>query len=144
MNLQPAVDRIANKKGVRNGKERDGAFPAMQKAAKDSTPQLAFFRPYTPDLAGWFDDFGASGAYDALGGFSRAGLGLSGFTFSPVLDALAPVTPALRPLLESGGLVSGRNNRCPGSNERRAADGSNPYKPSADFNCDASQVPIGP
>jgi hypothetical protein len=38
----------------------------------------------------------------------------------------------------------GRNNRCPGSIERTAPDGSNPYKPSPDFNCDASQAPIGP
>ena len=50
---------------------------------------------------------------------------------------------ALRPLLESESLATGRNNRCPGSIERRAGDGTNPYKPSADFNCDASQVPIG-
>ena len=39
---------------------------------------------------------------------------------------------------------TGRSNRCPGSIERRAPDGSNPYVPSESFNCDRSQVPIGP
>jgi len=141
---QPAVDRIANQKAQRNGREREGAFPAMRRATRDASPQLAFLRPYSVDAAGWFDDFSASGAYDALGSFSRAGLALNQFTVNPLLDAIVPVPGALRPLLMSESLQTGRNNRCPGSNERRAADGSNPYKPSADFNCDATQVPIGP
>ena len=92
---------------------------------------------------GWFDDFSTSGAYDALGNFSRAGLELNGFTLGPLLNAV-PVPPELRNALLSAGVKIGRNNRCPGSMERTAPDGSNPYKPSPDFNCDASQVPIGP
>ncbi len=140
---QPAVDRIANEKARRNGREREGAFPAMRRAAQGASPQLAFLRPYGVDLVGWFDDFSASGAYDALGSFSRAGLALNQFTVNPLLDRVLPVPGALRPLLESESLKTGRNNRCPGSIERRAGDGSNPYKPSADFNCDPTQVPIG-
>lgn len=141
---QPAVDAIANKTAVRNGASREGAFPAMQRAAQGASPQLAFLRPYTVDAVGWFDDFSASGAYDALGSFSRAGLELNQFTVTPALDALLPVPGGLRPLLQDLTVKTGRNNRCPGSNERRAADGSNPYKPTADFNCDDTQVPIGP
>jgi phospholipid/cholesterol/gamma-HCH transport system substrate-binding protein len=143
---QPAIDQIANRTAERNGAQREGAFPAMQRAARGATPQLAFFRPYTVDAVGWFDDFSTSGAYDALGSYSRAGLALNQFSITPTLDALVPVPGGLRPLLEGAlpGLKTGRNNRCPGSNERRAADGSNPYKPSPDFNCDATQVPIGP
>jgi phospholipid/cholesterol/gamma-HCH transport system substrate-binding protein len=140
---QPAVDAIANQKAERNGKEREGAFPAMRRAAQGVSPQLAFFRPYTPDTVGWFDDFSSSGAYDALGSFSRAGLALNQFTVNPALNQLLPVPGALRPLLESSSLRTNRNNRCPGSNERRAADGSNPYKPTPGFNCDDTQVPIG-
>ena len=143
LNRQPAVDAIANTKAERNGRQREGAFPAMQRAAKGTTPQLEYFRPYSVDLAGWFDDFGASGAYDALGSYSRAGLQLNQFTVTPALDALVPVPGGLRPLLESATLRTGRNNRCPGSLERQAADGSNPYKPTPNFNCDSSQVPIG-
>ena len=38
----------------------------------------------------------------------------------------------------------GQRNRCPGSTERPAPDGSNPYRPSGDFNCDPTQIPPGP
>jgi phospholipid/cholesterol/gamma-HCH transport system substrate-binding protein len=140
---QPALAQIATQTAQRNGKDREGALPATIKALDGLTPQLAFLRPYSPDLVGWFDDFSTSGAYDALGSFSRAGLELNGFTLGPLADLL-PVPPQLRNLLLTAGVKTGRNNRCPGSIERRAPDGSNPYKPSPDFNCDATQTPIGP
>ena len=75
----------------RNGKERDGAFPASTQALKDAAPELATARPYAPDLTGWFDDFSHSGLYDALGGASRAGL---------YVNLFAPVNGVLKPLLE--------------------------------------------
>jgi phospholipid/cholesterol/gamma-HCH transport system substrate-binding protein len=140
---QPALDQVATQTADRNGKSRPGALPQTIKALDDLTPQLAFLRPYAPDLIGWFDDFSTSGAYDAMGNFSRAGLQLNGFSLGPLANLL-PVPPELRNLLLTAGVQTGRNNRCPGSIERRAPDGSNPYKPSPDFNCDASQVPIGP
>jgi phospholipid/cholesterol/gamma-HCH transport system substrate-binding protein len=140
---QPALARIATQTAQRNGGDRAGALPATIKALAGLTPQLAFLRPYSVDLVGWFDDFSTSGAYDALGNFSRAGLGLNGFTLGPALNAL-PIPPELRNALLSAGVKVGRNNRCPGSIERTAPDGSNPYRPTPDFNCDASQVPIGP
>jgi phospholipid/cholesterol/gamma-HCH transport system substrate-binding protein len=140
---QPALDKIANQTAQRNGADRPGAFPATIKALDGITKQVAFLRPYAPDLVGWFDDFSTTGAYDALGNFSRAGLQLNGFTLGPALNAL-PIPADLRTLILSAGTKTGRNNRCPGSIERRAPDGSNPYKPSPDFNCDATQVPIGP
>jgi phospholipid/cholesterol/gamma-HCH transport system substrate-binding protein len=140
---QPALDRIATQTAQRNGADRPGALPETIKALAGATPQLAFLRPYSVDLVGWFDDFSTSGAYDALGNFSRAGLELNGFTLGPALNAL-PVPPALRNALLTAGVKVLRNNRCPGSIERTAPDGSNPYKPSPDFNCDASQTPIGP
>ena len=144
LRLQPAINTIANKSAVRNGKSRPGAFKALQASAQGATPQFEYFRPYAPELVGWFDDFSASGAYDALGGFSRAGLGLNGFTFNPLVEGLVPVPPALRApfqdLLSLGGrLKTGQNNRCPGSLERGAI-----FRPTPDFNCDPSQVPIGP
>ena len=53
--------------------------------------------------------------------------------------------PALRDqvLTQNGALQTGRNNRCPGSAER-GIDGSTPYRDTPDFNCDPTQVPIGP
>ena len=74
---------------------------------------------------------------------SRAGLQLNGFTLGPLANLL-PVPPELRNALLGAGVKIGRNNRCPGSVERAAPDGGNPYRPSPDFNCDPSQVPIGP
>ncbi len=144
LNAQPAVDRIANDRAQRNGAQRPGAFDAMQAAARGATPQLAFLRPYSVDLVGWFDDFSSSGVYDALGSFSRAGLQLNQFTFTPTVNELLPVPPELRDELTFGTLQVGRNNRCPGSAERAAPDGSNPYRPSPDFACDPTQVPAGP
>ena len=140
---QPALDKIANQTAERNGKDRPGAFPTTIKAFEGVTKQVAFLRPYAPDLVGWFDDFSTTGAYDALGNFSRAGLQLNGFTLGPALNAL-PIPAELRNLILAAGTHPGRNNRCPGSMERRAPDGANPYKPTPDFNCDDTQVPIGP
>ncbi|MDX6688558.1 MAG: phospholipid/cholesterol/gamma-HCH transport system substrate-binding protein [Solirubrobacteraceae bacterium] len=140
---QPAIDDIANKTKVRNGKARPGALPALRAALRGSTPQLGFLRPYAPDLIGWFDDFSTSGAYDAMGNFSRAGLELNGFTLNSVLELL-PIPVELRNLLLSAGVKINQNNRCPGAVERPAPDGSNPYKPSADFNCDVTQVTTAP
>jgi phospholipid/cholesterol/gamma-HCH transport system substrate-binding protein len=140
---QPAVDEIANKTRERNGKDRPGALPTLRKALRGATPQLGFLRPYAPDLVGWFDDFSTSGAYDAMGNFSRAGLQLNGFTLGPLLNLL-PIPVELRNALLSAGVKIKRNNRCPGAAERRAPDGSNPYRPSPDFNCDPSHVAIGP
>ena len=70
---QPALDKIANQTAERNGADRPGAFPTTIKAFEGVTKQVAFLRPYAPDLVGWFDDFSTTGAYDALGNFSRAG-----------------------------------------------------------------------
>jgi phospholipid/cholesterol/gamma-HCH transport system substrate-binding protein len=120
-----------------NGKERDGALPASTKALNGATPELAFARPYSVDLTGWFDDFSHSGIYDALGGASRA---------APYVNAFTNVNGVLRPILPQDQLAVfqsvaslNQRNRCPGAVERGAA-----YKPTPDFNCDLSQVPLGP
>jgi phospholipid/cholesterol/gamma-HCH transport system substrate-binding protein len=142
LRAQPAVDRIANDTAERNGRQRPGAFPETIRALEGATPQIAFLKPYAPDLAGWFDDFSASGGYDALGAFSRAGLQLNAFTFTP-LAGLVPVPPELRDEAFAANVKTGRNNRCPGSVERPAPDGTNPYLPTPGFNCDPTQVPFG-
>src|SRR5205085_9641906 len=66
-NLQVPLRNVTTRKVNANGKLRDGAFKASQDALKGNTPEVNFFRPYTPDLLGWFDDFSHSGVYDALG-----------------------------------------------------------------------------
>ncbi|MEA2395638.1 MAG: phospholipid/cholesterol/gamma-HCH transport system substrate-binding protein, partial [Solirubrobacteraceae bacterium] len=122
----------------RDGKQRDGAFPASTKALGEATPELATARPYAPDLTGWFDDFSHSGIYDALGGASRA---------APYMNLFANVDGVLKPLVDAAtqnqafqnATSLGQRWRCPGAVERGAT-----YKPSPSFPCDASQGPLGP
>jgi phospholipid/cholesterol/gamma-HCH transport system substrate-binding protein len=140
---QPALAGAALDTRQVNGASRRGAFPELVDSLSKSAPELAFFRPYAPELTGWFDDFSTSGDYDALGSFSRAGLALSAFTFTPAGN-LVPIPPALRDDVLAAGAKLGRNNRCPGSTERDPGDGSTTYKPTSDFNCDASIQPVGP
>jgi phospholipid/cholesterol/gamma-HCH transport system substrate-binding protein len=128
---------VAVGSAIRDGKTREGAFPATTKALSGATPELATARPYAPDLTGWFDDFSHSGMYDALGGASRAGV---------YVNLFANVNGVLKPLLDrttqakalEQGLSSDQRWRCPGAAERGAV-----YKPTADFPCDAAQEPLG-
>jgi phospholipid/cholesterol/gamma-HCH transport system substrate-binding protein len=126
-----------------NGKQREGAFPASVKALAGGTPELGYAGPYAPDLTAWFDDFSNSGFYDANGATGRVAVTANVFS---VLNGL-PTNLVLGNLLGSqqafGTAQTGQDNRCPGSSERPAPDGSNPYVP-AGFNCDQSQVPLGP
>jgi phospholipid/cholesterol/gamma-HCH transport system substrate-binding protein len=119
-----------------NGKEREGAFPASVRALKVATPEFATARPYAVDLTGWFDDFSHSGAYDALGGASRAAPHANAFTV--VNGLLQPVPPALREAVFKSVSSLGQRERCPGAVERNAA-----WKPTPDFPCDETQVPLG-
>jgi phospholipid/cholesterol/gamma-HCH transport system substrate-binding protein len=154
MQVQPPLEEIAIGPVRANGKNREGAFPASTGALQEATPELRFARPYAVDLSGWFDDFSASGGYDALGSFSRAGLALSALTFNPLLSTLPPIVvpgfdpifivdPDLRKQVFEANVETGRNNRCPGSSERDL-DGSVPYRPSTHYNCDPNIKPIGP
>ena len=128
---------VAVASAKRNGKVREGAFPATTNALSGATPELATARPYAPDLTGWFDDFSHSGLYDALGGASRA---------APYINLFANVDGVLRPLLDQAtqakafeqGVSTGQRWRCPGAAERGAI-----YKPTPDFPCDASEGPLG-
>jgi hypothetical protein len=52
---------------------------------------------------------------------------------------LAPVPPQLRAAAQDATVKGDQRNRCPGSAEHVAADRSNPYKPSPDYDCDATQ-----
>lgn len=139
---QPALTTVAVGPVSRNGASRRGAFPESVTALGDSLPQLAFFRAYSPELTGWFDDFGHSGIVDASGGIGRIGTTFNAFSLSPngLPDALGtPLTPTeLEAALNTGNL-----ERCPGSNERPAADDSNPYTEAGALDCDPSQVPPG-
>jgi phospholipid/cholesterol/gamma-HCH transport system substrate-binding protein len=123
----PPLSRVALDNQTVNGASRRGAFPETTAALNAATPTIAFARPYTPDFVGWLDDFSTTGAYDALGGFSRAWINLSELLYGP-----GPKTHQFR--------------RCPGANEEPAADGSNVFSASeaGALDCDPSQRSVSP
>jgi phospholipid/cholesterol/gamma-HCH transport system substrate-binding protein len=128
-----------------NGKQRRGSFAESTDSLRDQTPIWAFQRPYANDLAGWFDDFSHSGIYDANGNASRVATSVNAFRVVegpiPTLDFI-PFADRDAVFRQVASL--GQNNRCPGAIERDPGDGSTPFRPSPDYNCDPSQVPLGP
>ena len=122
----------------RNGKQRPGSFPTAAESLKAQTPHFAFFRPYAVDFTGWLDDFSHSGIHDANGSASRVATSVN--AFASVDGVLKLIPQELRGEVTKATTVNGQNNRCPGATEHKAADGSNPWKPSPDFNCDPSQT----
>ncbi len=133
---------VTTRRRAYNGAQRDGSFTAGTKSLKSQTPQFAFQRPYAVDLTGWFDDFSHSGVYDAFGSASRVTTNVSAFAF--VNGALQLLPEAARTQVFQEVAALNQRNRCPGSTERPAADGSNPFRPSEEFNCDPTQIPPGP
>ncbi len=126
---------------LRNGKERPGGFETSVESLNEQTPHLAYFRPYAVDFTGWIDDFSHSGIYDANGSASRVATSVNAFA---ALGAQLKLVPEeLRQQLTNAVTRSGQNNRCPGGSERPWSDGSNPWKPTEDFNCDPTQIPPG-
>jgi phospholipid/cholesterol/gamma-HCH transport system substrate-binding protein len=127
INSFPPLARVALDERRINGQPRRGAFPETTEALRAAAPTIAFGRPYTLDFVGWMDDFSTTGAYDALGGFSRAWI-----NFSEILHGPGPKTNQFR--------------RCPGANEMPAPDGTNVFTgaEAAALDCDPGQRTVGP
>jgi phospholipid/cholesterol/gamma-HCH transport system substrate-binding protein len=87
-----------------------GAFPESVDAFRNGGEIIGFARPYTNDFLGWLDDFSTTGAYDALGDYSRASI-----SFDEVISG----SPVKR----------GQYRRCPGGADVAAPDGSNVLSP---------------
>ena len=148
--LQPNLAKIAIGPYRDNGKMRQGSFPEGATALSDSLNELAFFRAYQPELTGWFNDFsGSSGVQDANGGISRIAVTFNSFSLGandlPIVDLGGA-------LATTGADIFDLDNyqRCPGSNERPAPDGSNPFtdpdnpaKYGGPLPCDPTIVPPG-
>ena len=106
-------------------------------ALKESVPVTAPFGPYSPDLQGFFRDFGeASAYYDANGHYARAVPVFDDFTLG-ANNTLTPVSPQQG--LE--GLKTGQLRRCPGAATQPAADGSSPFVDGGLLSCDPSETP---
>jgi len=134
----------------RNGASRPGALPASAQSLTDSLPQVSMLRAYSPELTGWFDDFGQSGKSDAFGGIGRISTLANAFSPSaPGVITCGPleivVPGACTPL--SGNQILAQlgikdMRRCPGSNERGLTDEQ--LTQGGTIDCDPNQVPVGP
>jgi phospholipid/cholesterol/gamma-HCH transport system substrate-binding protein len=108
-----------------------GAFGESVCALTNGNPTLAMFRPYTPELVGWFDDFSHPGTFDALGAIGRIGTSFNQFTVSSqgVPDLGAPVSP--QDLISGGIVQTDLDDKCPGAEERplppSLGEGGNPF-----------------
>jgi phospholipid/cholesterol/gamma-HCH transport system substrate-binding protein len=131
--------------GPKDVGETRGAFAELTEALNDSAPIVAHGRPYTPDLFGWFDDFSHTGAYDALGSFSRVQTYFNAFTVSEGLpDRLLPLSDRAAAFREIAKLH--QTKRCPGAAEEAASDGSNVWseEEQAALDCRESDRATGP
>jgi phospholipid/cholesterol/gamma-HCH transport system substrate-binding protein len=121
-----------------DGKVRKGAFPESTIALSDSTPELAFARPYAVDLTGWFEGYSHPGTIDANGGSSRVAPVVGAFSLTGNTLTALPLADRLEQNLVSAGLTTGYGDRCPGSMERGAL-----YYPESGYPCNPSEVPTG-
>lgn len=150
--LQPRLAQVAAGPVEVRGKLREGAFPSAQHSLEDGLPRIAHFRPYAPELVGWFDGFGHSGTLDANGGVGRIGLHINAFSPSPIGNATALgdfIPPedrrvAFEQFQAAVPGSTGNRSRCPGAHERPTRDGSTPFTDGGALNCDPTQMPIGP
>jgi phospholipid/cholesterol/gamma-HCH transport system substrate-binding protein len=145
--LQVPLAKIAAGPVDRNGASRQGALPESAQSLTGGLPQLAFLRPYVTNEAvnGWFDDFAHSGNYDANGVVGRVQTDFNVFALSGpggIPDVFSTPLTTLPDQLAAG-LTINQLHRCPGSNERPSADGSNPFTDNGTLACDPSQVPPG-
>ncbi len=147
--LQDPVAEIGVGPVDRNGATRRGALPESAQSLSDSLPQVSMLRAYSPELTGWFDDFGHSGFPDAFGGIGRISTTLNAFTpGAPGVSVCGPteilgglcdlLTPTQ--LLEDLGIKN--LERCPGANERGLSEEELTQGGSID--CDPGQTPLGP
>jgi phospholipid/cholesterol/gamma-HCH transport system substrate-binding protein len=124
----PGLERIAKP-----------TFAHSIQAFRKSTPVLSFIRPYTPELVGWFRDFGEGTAnYDANGHFAR---------IQPIFNLfdIDDNTATINPKAGLQGFEFDQLQRCPGGETQPTTDKSSPFRDSSGtLDCDPSQVPPGP
>jgi phospholipid/cholesterol/gamma-HCH transport system substrate-binding protein len=123
--LQPKLQRQASQ-----------VFPATVRTLRRSQPVVETARVYTPELVGWFKDYGQSAAsYDANGHFAKISPLVAPFVYSN--GQLTSPPPGSNRLTGLATLL----RHCPGSAVPPSPDGSAPF---AVPGCDPSSVPPGP
>jgi phospholipid/cholesterol/gamma-HCH transport system substrate-binding protein len=154
--LQDPLAQIGVGPVDRNGDSRPGALPASADSLKDSLTQLSTLRAYSPELTGWFDDFGHSGFPDAFGGIGRISTTLNTFSVGPpssgtpcnnIVEILKiDLGTSACQALSGSDLTNAMGikdlQRCPGSNERGLTEDQ--LTQGGTLDCDPSQTPLGP
>jgi phospholipid/cholesterol/gamma-HCH transport system substrate-binding protein len=154
--LQDPLAQIGVGPVNRNGASRPGALPASADSLKDSLPQISTLRAYSPELTGWFDDFGHSGFPDAFGGIGRISVTANTFSVGPPSAGVPcndvgeiikiPLGTSVCQTLSPDDLANEVGvkylQRCPGANERGLSDDQLTQGGSID--CNPSQKPVGP
>jgi phospholipid/cholesterol/gamma-HCH transport system substrate-binding protein len=124
-------------------KRADRASAAAVDALDDSQDNVAFARPYTPDLLAALAHLGQiTGYYDANGHYARVSPAASNvFSYDSGTSALEPIAPADQFLDIDFGIFT----RCPGGSTQPAADGSTPFLDGGNLTgqCNPADVPPG-
>jgi phospholipid/cholesterol/gamma-HCH transport system substrate-binding protein len=125
-------------------KKASTSFPAAINALNQTQDEIAFARPYAPDLVGWLTKFGqVTSFYDGNGHYARVESANSNL-FSCTPAAGNCVLTAIPPSQQFNGLDFESATRCPGGATQPIA-GSNPFLDDGNLNgdCDPGDVPPG-
>lgn len=119
------------------------AWPRAVATMQRSQPVLEYARPYVPDLAAYLTKFGqGANAYDANGHYARVQPVFNAFSFTDTDSG--GVLEAIPPMRRLEGLETRVTQRCPGGAAPPAPDGSTPFRPGEDFDCDPGASPGTP
>lgn len=133
LNTLPGVERKASK-----------ASPAAVDALNASQANIAFARPYAPDLVAFITKLGqGTGYYDANGHYARVSPADTGiFQYNAGTSTLEPNPP---PTQYQGLQIDTTQSRCPGA-ATQPLGGSNPFLDDGNLlgRCDPLNVPPGP
>lgn len=140
------ADMLADLPGLR--RQGRTALPAAIRAMDDSQDNIAFLRPYTPDVVGWLSKFGQVTAYyDANGHYARAMPAAANiFDYNELTNQLDPTYTQPERQFDDIDFLDPTRPRCPGAASPIAADGSNPFLDDGNLTgeCDPSTIPPGP
>lgn len=138
-------DTLAALPGVRD--TGSTALPAVSQALDDSQDNVAFLRPYAPDVVGFLSRFAAASAnYDGNGHYVRINPAAADiFSYDEGANTLDPIFT--NRYAQYDDIQFDLFRRCPGGGSAPAADGSNPFLDDGEFgigDCDPASLPPGP
>ena len=127
------------------------ALPATVRAMNASQSNIAFLRPYTPDLLAWLSKFGQITAYyEGNGHYARVQPAAANvFSYQDNGGAADSLDPQYtNPAAQFDDLTTlNPVSRCPGAGSAPAPDGSNPFLDDGllgGADCDPSDIPPSP